>query len=525
LSRNSSRSSGASLLAVALWCTVAAGARAAEQDTNVLRPDIYVEQGWDSNIFNRTEVALFLPASVIFHCPAGTTLDPHNKVRCVSDGQKDSLVTYVRPSLYFENRDELGHLRLGLGATGRKIWSESKLDGVDENATFDLERQVSPRLTLFGDASFQHLDDYKEIRSPNETQTNLFGQPQSFPGELFGAAQPSVNQDNGSGGLKYVLTPRTSLQLSASGGRSNFESLPLVDAQNFRDRTVIDAAAVLTHELDSLDELSLTVSHDGSEYQDIGFGTTNSDIQTAEVGWTRAWTPLWTTSLSIGGRMLETQQLDSPSFASVFDFGTLRGVSVRVGKSTTSDTGLGIVGSFSISRQFEDGYLKLAYDRSTRSTAGSGRTEFDTDTFTLDFSKQLLARLNFHTHAEYALYTSTSNNLSPYAATLHGIGSPSDPITSSCTFGGVDRLQILFVPTAAIGHQCIGGSQAETRRFTTVVSGLNWQMRRNLSSFVVVRYFHPLTREKFGQGPAFTGEDYDKVTVGIGFHYTWDVGL
>src|SRR5262249_33862261 len=110
LFRNSSRSSGASrLLLIAALVSLAAGARAGEEDSWVIRPDVLIQQGWDSNIFNSDKVTVLRAETaldpndpndtVLGNCPAGTKVDPKNRLLCVGDAEQDSLVTYIRPSL------------------------------------------------------------------------------------------------------------------------------------------------------------------------------------------------------------------------------------------------------------------------------------------------------------------------------------------------------------------------------------------------------------------------------------------
>jgi hypothetical protein len=93
------------------------------------------------------------------------------------------------------------------------------------------------------------------------------------------------------------------------------------------------------------------------------------------------WTPVTGRPASIGVRMLDTVQDDVPqSGGSVFG-----PVDLNAPRSF-SDTGTGLIGSLAIQRAFARSLVRLSYDRDTRSTGGSGRTNFDIDSFTLSFT-------------------------------------------------------------------------------------------------------------------------------------------
>jgi hypothetical protein len=74
-------------------------------------------------------------------------------------------------------------------------------------------------------------------------------------------------------------------------------------------------------------------------------------------------------------------------------------------------------------------------------------------------------------------------------------------------------------------YQCFGGSSEETREYTSFVARLDWQLRRRLNAYAVARYYASQTEQALGSGIDLETEELDKFTLGVGFHYMWDLGL
>jgi len=499
--------SGASLALVAILFAPLA-ARAA--DKTVLRPMFDLEQGWDSNIYND------------------------------SGGDEASLVTRFSPGLWIENSGELGFARLGVSLTGRSVWEESNLSGIDSGARGDFERKLTPRLSLFGNGYVDYYSGYEEISE---------GAGTGSPGEVLLSEQPSWARNQLGTGLRYLLTPRTSFRLSGSAGRVNYEhvdpgelnednQLIYSSTGDYRDRNLWSLRAGLDHQLSARDKLSLSVDGDDSAYQDVGFGTNDSQIWKAELSWDRNWSPVWSTELSLGASTTDARRDDVPQFGGIgyiavcvifgIPFPCPQQSQVALDQTSFSGSSSGVVGSFAITRTFERSLIRLGYSRDTQSTGGSGRTNFDIDSFTLSLTHRLAERVKLSISGNYALQTSVSDELPAYSATV--IPSLTEPTRFECRAGGSAQIvgtvphpqdPLDLIPV----YQCFGGSSEEDRTYTILTARLDWQMRKQLNAFVVGRYYHSTKDQSLGSGEEIETEDFDKITLGVGLRCAWDVGL
>jgi len=471
--------SGASLALVAILSAPLAG-RAA--DKTVLRPVLDVEQGWDSNVI------------------------------ASQNHDEGSAITRINPGLWIENSGERGHALLGLNAIGRQVWSDSKLSGIDSRVRGDFERHLTPRFSLLGNGVLEYFSGYEEIRDDSPTSSD----PSGLPGDVILAEQPSWKRDQIGAGFRYMLTPRLTLRLNGSAGRVNYEQLGATSSSSgeYRDRSLLGARGMLQYQLTALDQLSLLLNTDDTSYQDIGTGTNDSEIWNTQVAWTRTWSPVWSSSVSIGVRSIDATQKDVPQSG-----GSVLGTVPLAAKSFSS-SGTGLIGSLIIQRTFERSALRLAYDRDTRSTGGSGRTNFDIDSFTLSLTHQLAARVKLTLSGDYSLYHSVTDEMPNYAAQVSGT-------SAFCVFGGAPAIAGYqsFAGFNFPVYQCVGGSSEETRDYTSLLARVDWQMRTRLNGYFVARYYKALTDQTLGSGIDIQTEDINKLTVGVGFRYFWDLDL
>jgi hypothetical protein len=491
--------SGASLaLALAVAAILCAPLPALAADKTVLRPLIDFEQSWDSNIYNR------------------------------SDSGDGSPVTRISPALWIENSGELGHARLGLTAIGRSIWNQSELSGIDGSARGDFERMLTPRLSILGNGLLETYSGYEEIGEPGN--------------ELL-EEQPPWKRDQLGAGLRYKLTPRTTFRLSGSVGRVNYEHVdPTISLSNptgvqsgqYRDRGLFDARASLVYQLTVLDELSLVVGNEDTSYQDVGTGSNDTAIWNTQVGWSRNWTPVWSTSATLGLRALDTTQDDVPQSGTLvrYRLNTRTGrfdpyaEPVPLGQANFSNSGTGLIGSLAIQRAFARSLLRFSYDRDTRSTGGAGRTNFDIDSLTLSLTHQLAERVKLTLSGNYSLYHSVTDKLPSYRASVDGSGIGGERVF--CASGGVvTAVAELTLTSGGVVPvlQCIGGSSEEKRKYTSLLARIDWQLRRQLNAYLVARYYHALTDQTLGSASEIQTENMDKVTLGVGFRFAWDLGL
>jgi len=470
-------------LALAALLFAALPAQAA--DKTVLRPILEVEQGWDSNIFN------------------------------TSSSPNGSPITNVRPGLWIENSGELGHARLGLTAVGRSVWQESNLSGVDGNARGDFERTLTPRLSFFGDGLFDHYSGYQEI--------------DGSPNQIILPEQPKWNRDEIGGGIRYLLTPRLTMRLGGSAGRMNYERVKpnslgqLVDEGNYRDRSLYGARSALLYQVTSQDQLKASLDFDNTQYQDLGTGTNDSGIWNSEVGWTRNWSPVWTTSASIGVRRIDSTQNGVPQVGTAVSSAPLELPQfVELPSQSFSSSGTGLVGSLSIRRIFPRSSIELSYDRDTRSTGGAGRTNFDIDSFSLTYLHRLAERVQISLTGNYSLFESVTDKL-PSVRTGVEFNPADFTFRPVCGSGATPAQVDMYLGLPV--YQCFGGSSSESRKYTTLQARLDWKLQRKLDTYAVLRYYRSITDYSIGGGSSFQTQDFDKTTFLVGFRYAWDLGL
>jgi hypothetical protein len=545
-------------LAIAALLCLPLSSRAA--DTTVIRPVLEVEQAWDSNVFNSSEQAITVPRNTV-SCPDG--FKRANATQCTADSEESSLITYVRPTLWLENKGDRGYARFGIGATGRSVWEESDLSGIDGRANLEFDQTLTPIFGVFGSAGLVHYDDYQAIiGSPQtvlvETGDGGLTGTDVVDGPVSAPQQPALNTDELLLGVKFVLGPRTDFRLSGSAGRWNYEKVEpifstisgqLVGAKpnDFRDRTILNGRALLSHRLTPVDTLDLIVDQDSTEYQNLGTGAAESDITSARIGWSREWSPRWLTSLNIGARTLKSTDSEVPGYLGgsvlailpsqpgcvqysgiVFQCPT----NAFIGYEDKTDRGTGLIGGISIQRTFARSILRISYDRDTRSTGGAGQTDFDIDAFRADFVHRLSERVRLTVRGEYTLLHSTADEIAPYPASVSIFDAGGGEVGYRATCGGLGgSAQEVgsFIPpggSAAIpGFQCFGGSSEETRKFTIVSARVDWQVRRRMTAYFAARYFQPIVDRQGGNSREFRVTDYDKFTFGLGLRYEWESAL
>jgi hypothetical protein len=388
---------------------------------------------------------------------------------------------------------------------------------------------VTPRLTLLGNGYLEHYSGYNEIDAGGLNQGN---QP-------ILSEQPAWNRDLLGGGFRYLLTERLSWTLSGSAGRVNYESLnsPSISQGSYRDSTELLGRSALLYQLTALDQVSLNVDYDNTSYQNLGTGTNDSDIWSSEVGWTRSWTQAWTTTAKIGLSSLDATQNGVPQGGGYSFYGLCQGPNglefpcrrvQSLGQTDLSNSSTGAIGSLLVRRVFARSSLDFQYERDTRSTGGAGKTNFDIDSFTLAWTQRLAERVRLTLSGNYSMYQSVSDQIPAYPASVTAT-SPTT-FSSGCAFGGVATQADLIPDPVNPGSQipvftCVGGSSQEKREYTTLIGRIEWQMRRRLNTYVVGKYYHSIKDLTRGSQSTIRTEDLDKFTFGVGFKYSYDLGL
>jgi hypothetical protein len=505
LSRKNVRS-GASLALLALLCCAAPAVRAGE--TTEITTDLTVENDYDSNILFK------------------------------ENNPRGSAITIVRPEIHLDDHGTLGHVNLGGYLSSHTFWEESELDGVDRGVSLDFDRTLLPRWSVFGSGSFQRIAAHDEIRGPAtvsvSNEPGVPTEPVLQPGQLVEGAVPNVDLGQGQFGFRYLLSPRSKLSLSAGPFLIDYLSSPSLPHSGFRDRDGYFANLTLDRSLSSVDSLSFSLDANTTNFNNvfigvapsqnpngappipINTGTTESDLQSFSVGWNRTWNELWTTSISLGARRLETvtrNQLQQATRLAV----TPSGVTAFADfvETDSDNVGPGAIGAVSIQRLFSRGLIAASYSRETRTTSSVSASNVNVDAASLTFKWRLAEYVTFSANGDYEHYESADKIAEVQPAQFASF----NPITGaefSCNSGF--QLSVTGSGLGAVG-QCVGSARSKlTSDLWTASARVDWQLRKRLFTFAVLRF-----TDRSGD-PALFGNPYDKWNVGVGFRYdyAWD---
>ncbi len=521
--------SGASLalaLVVVLACAGAARFAAADGDADAttLEPSLQLEQQYNSNIFSQEK------------------------------GEEQSPVTILRPGLTFRNAGERGFLRLNGWLSNHSYWQESKLNGTDRGGMLDFDRRLTSRLSFFGSGTKTRYVNRDEIRGSDIAVRNDEGQVEIVPGHLVSGGAPDIDTEAATLGVRYDFTPRTTLQLSGGPTNVAYNRHP-VGSTTYRDRAGWFARSLVAYELSPRDQLSLDVQALGLDQDDatafffkepaavtigaggfelvtvndnlaVGTGESRSEQQLAMLGWGRSWSPVWYTRFSVGARRLHSEVEDAWALAStaarlciLTPFGCFpTGTKVPATTFTPvdfDDTGPGVIGEVLLRRTFERSLLTLSYRRSTEVNSGATTSDVDVDTFTVELRRLLAQRVTLQLTGKFEYLENASDRPQLVPATFDAF----DPLMGanwSCPQGS---LQVIGSGSDSLGQCEIGTSTEGNGQRLTLGARIDWQLRKRLGSYVVIRYY-----DQMGD-PGVSGSDYNKYTIGVGFRYAYDLEL
>ncbi|MCP4004594.1 MAG: hypothetical protein GY725_10395 [bacterium] len=285
--------------------------------------------------------------------------------------QQDSFFTRLRPKLFIERESDSGTTGFTLGGTGRIYEAYSDLNSFDVFSKFEIERQITKRLTLVSNIRF---DDYSK-RDRFEDDNAIFGGRPDQQDTAFG------------GGLRYLIDSRSRLNIDLGYGSVDYDErldISNLNARGRRDSTRNWGQVSVIRNLSLLDEVSVTSTYSETNLQDIGAGETDTTLWNNQIGWKHIISSRWDTRVSLGFRTLEKE---------------FSGATVK----TT-----GLVGSATVQRRFARGFASLSYSRDSKATSG-GSSSVDVDTLTMRLIRKLSERVTFSLVGEARRYTSTGD--------------------------------------------------------------------------------------------------------------------
>lgn len=407
---------------IALLAALTLGVPIADaQDRVRVTPSVTVSQEYESNVFYR------------------------------DDRRESDLVTRIAPKLSVAQEGERGHARLWTGLSSRTYWDVSELDAIDRFLGWDVEQRLSPRFTAFSDGRFAFYENLDRVVDE---------------GVVLGSGRPDYRQIRAEAGLRYVLTPLSSLSASFGYRERDYS---LGDAEPTNDRRDSESRwGVLSYgrALSPRDQMLASLAFGESDFSDIGAGSESDDLLEGTAQWARAWSPAWSTSFSAGLRLLKTE--------------------TKAGE----DRSVAAIGAAGVTRKFQRGELSLSYRRETRPSSGLG-SSLDTDKLRASYQTKLTSRLRLAISGDFYRYRSAG-----------------------------DSLVVEFSPICPPGSVCFRevDDEIDSKTWTARVQ-LDWRIRERFFTFVSYRYL-----DQTSDGTRSVSE-FDSHRLMLGFRYAYPVDL
>ena len=375
-------------------------------------------------------------------------------------------VTRIIPKLSFARESEQGHARVWLGLVSRLYAEFDELDGTDRYMKWDVDHSLNSRLSVFSEGRLMYLESQDAVADGDT---------------LIGEGRPDQRQTQAGGGLRYTLSPMSSITASGGYFGRDYSSNSPDPRDARRDSDTRWGALSHNRVLNSTNRLSSSLQYQQTDFENIGVGSETDDMVSGTVQWDRAWSPIWSSTLSTGLRWLKAD--------------------TDAGSNTT----LGFVGGASLTRRFRRGEFNLSYQRETRPSSGLG-SSLDTDTLRAAFKTRLSQRLRLEILGEYELFNSANETDFSVDPSVQQVGG----------------LTVLNCPSGSTfeGGKCKGKTNDVIESGSVVASvRLDWQIRQRLFTFVRYRY-----QDQTSSGTRNVGEfDSHRIMLGFEFGYPFDM--
>ena len=309
--------------------------------------------------------------------------------------RRDAIADYAlryRPNLTLESNGPAGHVRLNGGVDGRNYDELNELNGHDLFAEFDIDRKLNNRWTLFGTGSYTAYEKRDPV-TVGET--------------LLQSERVDLDQAIAQMGLRYSVTAQSTLSGSYAYANYDFED-PSTGQPRDRDFTSNLGSLTYTYALSARDSLFVQGAYRRTEFDPAGqqippfpFRPDQEDDQwSALAGWSRQWTPIWSSSLSGGSRWLRSE-----SGISARLIGGGAGVIIpgSSGRSTA------FVGNAYLRRVTERSNFELTFKQETRPSSGISASVDDRELGAFYWTK-LTRRLSLTLRGSYALREASASS-------------------------------------------------------------------------------------------------------------------
>jgi len=391
-----------------------------------------------------------------------------------------SWVSRIAPALTLERKSDTSEASVLAGFTRHETYSLSELDGTDERLAASIRQVFSPRVSASARASYYNYASYsavEEIAAGGE------------PFVLFGE-NPEVAYRNLTTDVTYALTPRTELTAEAEWSTRDYGRADITSG--LFDGSQQATSLTLSHRLGLADRVGAFVALSVSD--EISSATvfplpevkTHDELGTAMLFWQRTWSPRWTTNLQGGARSLESE-IKTERALLIFSplcpgFPIPNACPITL---TDDDSGHGFVGSASTNYKYSPlGEFSISLSRDTRtgSSSATGSSAVDANTLSVTLTQGLTPRLSLNVGGTYLSYESSFSE-----------------------------------------NENVLERDSTTRQWYATVT-LNWQMRKNLATYLSY-YYYDLDQNRRRFGAVDPDRDYARRIFGIGLRYSFDQEL
>jgi hypothetical protein len=384
------------------------------------------------------------------------------------DGSDSDLVTRVTPKIRVASEGDRGHARLDLGLHRRRYQDVTDLDATDWTAGWDVDQRVTPRVHIFSESRFTLFENQDALTDD---------------GKIIGQGRPDQRYTRLNGGIRYAVTPSTSVSASFGYHERDFSLGDRDPSNSRRDQDTRYQTVSYLHALTARDRVQLQLQRGNSRFEDIGAGSEENTVVATTAQWARAWDSRWSTVFSAGLR------------------------SLRIENEVSDDRSLGLVGAAQITRKLRnDGAISLWYRRETRPSSGLGAS-LDQDVFGAIYRGWITKRLSFRIEAEFDHFRSAGDSLQAV--------NPQSRLWDLQPDGSFQLIDVTCSPgDTKDGLNCIREVSDEIDSDHLMLAArLDWRFRKHLNAFLSYRFL-----DQGSSGSRDTG-DFDTHRIMAGFRF------
>lgn len=438
-----------------------------------LQPDIRVNEYYDTNAFNQAA------------------------------NERSEFVTEFNPRFILRGTGERNRGLFSVATKTRLSSTFSELNATDIFLRGEGSRSLTRRLSVFSNGFLTLLDSTDEIF---EDGVNARGD--AITTSLQGR-RSDAERRGFTGGVRYLLDPRTSLSLSAGFNETEFDKIEGSRRDSDAQRLSLNVSRAWSPY--SRTFLNLQQSYNHFE-KALNRPERDSDILSGSVGWAKTWNPRWQSTTSIGMSRVDSGDTVERFLALPDDDDPLDDPTLFQ-DTTVDDVSTSINGTFSITRKTERTEATFSFLRQTRPSAGFG-ADVNVDRLSAHYQVKLSSRFGVRGTIGWAHSSSASDTIVRKSGLI--IPDPDEPLGFRITCPGADNFRGIS------GGQlvCAGFSDSATD-----VKVLNLRLRLGYKvNSLLSTFFQWSFTDRNASGDT-DEKGYNEHRVSLGVRYSFELGL